>query len=86
LLIPAEGKGLKAGSAVRTVLEMAGVRNVSGKILSRSKNKLNNARAAVKALSMLEGAAPAVAGEKKVEQHARPQHRDRSAVTREKKQ
>lgn len=54
-LIPAEGKGLKAGSAVRTVLELAGVRNVSAKIISRSKNPLNNARATVAALSELRG-------------------------------
>lgn len=53
LLIPAPGKGLKAGSAVRTVLELAGIRNVSGKILSRSKNPLNNARATVAALRQL---------------------------------
>lgn len=53
LLMPAPGKGLKAGSAVRTVLELAGVRNVSGKILTRSKNPLNNARATVLALSKL---------------------------------
>jgi small subunit ribosomal protein S5 len=53
LLIPAPGKGLKAGSAVRTVLELAGVRNVSGKILSRSKNPLNNARATLVALRAL---------------------------------
>jgi small subunit ribosomal protein S5 len=53
LLIPAPGKGLKAGSAVRTVLELAGIRNVSAKILSRSKNPLNNARATTKALAAL---------------------------------
>ncbi len=53
LLIPTQGKGLKAGSAMRTVLELAGVRNVSGKILSRSKNALNNARATTLALSRL---------------------------------
>ncbi len=53
LLIPTPGKGLKAGSAVRTVLEMAGVKHVSGKILTRSKNPLNNARATVVALEKL---------------------------------
>lgn len=53
LLIPTPGKGLKAGSAVRTVLEMAGVKHVSGKILTRSKNPLNNARATVVALKSL---------------------------------
>lgn len=53
LLMPAPGKGLKAGGAVRTVLQLAGIKNTSSKILSRSKNKLNNARAAVAALRKL---------------------------------
>lgn len=52
-IIPAPGQGLVAGSSVRTVLELAGVRGVTAKIFSRSKNKLNNARAAVQALSDL---------------------------------
>lgn len=50
LLRPSKGKGLVAGSSVRTVLELAGIKDVSGKLLSRSKNKLNNARATVEAL------------------------------------
>ncbi|MEK7504842.1 MAG: 30S ribosomal protein S5 [Patescibacteria group bacterium] len=49
-LAPAPGRGLSAGSAARIILELAGVRNVSAKFISRSKNKLNNARAAMKAL------------------------------------
>ncbi len=53
IIIPTPGRGLTAGSSVRYVLELAGVRNVSAKILSRSKNQLNNARAAVKALTTL---------------------------------
>lgn len=53
MIMPAPGRGLVAGGAVRTVLELAGVKNVTGKILSRSKNHLNNARATVKALSRL---------------------------------
>lgn len=48
-----KGCGLVAGSAVRTVLDLAGVRNVNAKIISRSKNKINNARATVKALNEL---------------------------------
>lgn len=44
------GGGLVAGSSVRSVLELAGVKDVSAKILTQSKNKLNNARAAVEAL------------------------------------
>jgi len=50
---PAKGKGLIAGSAVRSVLELAGITDVNAKILSGSKNKLNIARAAVKALAEL---------------------------------
>lgn len=53
IIRPASGRGLVAGSSVRTVLELAGVRDVSARILSRSKNQLNNARAATKALSTL---------------------------------
>jgi small subunit ribosomal protein S5 len=53
ILKPARGKGLVAGSSVRTVLELAGVKDVSAKILSRSKNKLNNARVTVVALKRL---------------------------------
>lgn len=47
---PSPGRGLVAGSSVRTVLELAGVTDVTGKLLSRSKNPLNNARAAMEAL------------------------------------
>ena len=50
---PAPGRGLVAGSSVRTVLELAGVTDVTAKIFSRSKNKLNNARATIKALQTL---------------------------------
>ncbi len=54
MIMPAPGRGLVAGGAMRTVLEFAGVKNVSGKILSRSKNGLNNAQATILALSRLE--------------------------------
>jgi small subunit ribosomal protein S5 len=53
MIMPAPGRGLVAGSSVRTVLELGGVKDVTAKIFSRSKNKLNNARAAIKALSQL---------------------------------
>lgn len=52
-IMPAPGRGVVAGSSVRTVLELAGVKNVTAKVLSRSKNRLNNARATIKALSDL---------------------------------
>ncbi len=48
---PARGKGLVAGSSVRSVLELAGIKDVTAKLLSGSKNRLNNARVAMKALS-----------------------------------
>ena len=54
LLKPArEGRGLVAGGAVRTVLDFAGIENASAKILSRSTNKLNNARVTIEALKKL---------------------------------
>jgi small subunit ribosomal protein S5 len=53
MIMPAPGRGLVAGSSVRTVLEHAGVKDVTAKIFSRSKNKLNNARAAIEALNLL---------------------------------
>ncbi len=53
MIMPAPGRGLVAGSSVRTVLELGGVKDVTAKIFSRSKNKLNNARSAVAALKKL---------------------------------
>ncbi|OGG60947.1 hypothetical protein A3C86_04080 [Candidatus Kaiserbacteria bacterium RIFCSPHIGHO2_02_FULL_49_16] len=47
---PSPGRGLVAGSSVRAVLELAGISDVTAKLLSRSKNPLNNARAAMEAL------------------------------------
>ncbi len=50
-IMPAPGKGIAAGSSVRDVIELAGVKDVIAKLRSGTKNKLNNAQAAVKALS-----------------------------------
>ena len=52
-IMPAPSRGLVAGSAVRNALELAGITDVTAKIRSGSKNRLNMARATVKALSQL---------------------------------
>jgi len=49
-MMPNKERGLVAGSTLRTILELAGITDVSARVHSRSKNKLNNAKAAVKAL------------------------------------
>ncbi|MFA6254004.1 MAG: 30S ribosomal protein S5 [Candidatus Paceibacterota bacterium] len=53
VLRPAQGRGLVAGSALRVVLSLAGIHDVNAKILSRSKDKLNIARATAMALASL---------------------------------
>ena len=50
---PSPGRGMVAGSSVRMILELLGARDVSAKIFSKSKNKLNNGRATMKALETL---------------------------------
>jgi len=50
---PNHGKGLVSGSTVRDMLVLAGIKNVTTKLHSGSKNKLNNARVAYKTLYML---------------------------------
>lgn len=47
-----EGSGVIAGSSIRTVLEVAGIKNVIAKQLG-SNNLLNNARATIDALNFL---------------------------------
>ena len=54
LLKPApKGRGLVAGGAVRAICSLAGIENISAKIISKSTNKLNNARTTVEALKKL---------------------------------
>lgn len=48
-----KGRGIIAGGAVRVVLSLAGVENVSAKIISTSSNKLNIARATLEALKKI---------------------------------
>ncbi len=48
-----KGRGLVAGGAIRVICDLAGIKDISAKIISRSKNKLNNARATIAALMKL---------------------------------
>ena len=53
ILIPNKGRGLVAGSVVRDIVKLSGMKDITGKILSNSKNKLNNAKAVMEALSFI---------------------------------
>ncbi len=48
-----KGRGLVAGGTVRVICTLAGIRNISSKVLGRTGNKLNNAMATIKALKEL---------------------------------
>ena len=51
ILRPNKGRGLVAGSVIRDIVKLSGLKDITGKILSNSKNKLNNAKAVMLALS-----------------------------------
>lgn len=53
-----EGRGIVAGGPVRVLADLAGIRNLTAKILSRTPNKLNNARATMEALKKLKAPIP----------------------------
>jgi small subunit ribosomal protein S5 len=48
-----KGRGLVAGGTVRVICSLAGIRNISSKVLGSTVNKLNNARATIDALKKL---------------------------------
>jgi small subunit ribosomal protein S5 len=48
-----KGRGLMAGGVVRLICQLAGIKDVSSKMLGTTKNKLNNARATIKAFECL---------------------------------
>jgi len=48
-----KGRGLVAGGTVRVICQSAGIKNISSKLLGRTGNKLNNARATINALKKL---------------------------------
>jgi small subunit ribosomal protein S5 len=58
MMMPAKGRGIIAGSAVRDVIDLSGLKDINAKIISGSKNKLNIARATLKALTTLKDPKP----------------------------
>lgn len=53
VIMPNKGRGLVAGTVLRDVAKLAGIKDITGKILSKSKNKLNNTKAVMSALSVI---------------------------------
>jgi len=59
LLKPAPvGHGLRAGSAIRSVLALAGIKDATAKALGRTTNKLTNAWATMEALKAIKSVKP----------------------------
>lgn len=52
-VFPARGRGMIVGSSARAVIEMAGIKDICVKIMTGSKNKVNNAKATIEALKKL---------------------------------
>ncbi|MBP6911738.1 MAG: 30S ribosomal protein S5 [Candidatus Pacebacteria bacterium] len=52
-MMPNNGRGIVSGSAVRDIIILAGLKDITSKIRTRSKNKLNIGRATIKALSAI---------------------------------
>ncbi|OGZ18784.1 MAG: 30S ribosomal protein S5 [Candidatus Nealsonbacteria bacterium RBG_13_42_11] len=48
-----KGRGLVAGGTVRVICNLAGIKNISSKVLGRTGNKLNNALATISAIKKL---------------------------------
>ncbi len=51
-----KGRGLVAGGTVRIICTLAGIKNISSKIIGKTGNKINNAKATIKALKELKSA------------------------------
>lgn len=48
-----KGRGLMAGGVIRLICQLAGIKNISSKLLGTTKNKLNNGRATIEAFKKL---------------------------------
>lgn len=65
-MMPNHGRGLVAGSVLRDILNIAGVKDITAKIHSGTKNKLNNAKATMVALSAVASKTPRLTAEVEV--------------------
>lgn len=59
-----KGRGLVAGGTVRIICTLAGIRNISSKKIGKTANKVNNAKATIKALKQLKYANPSTEAKK----------------------
>ncbi len=48
-----EGRGLVSGGTVRVICDLAGIKNISSKVIGKTSNKINNAKATILALKRL---------------------------------
>lgn len=80
-----EGRGIRAGGAVRAVCDLAGYKSVTGKILSRSGNKLNVARATIEALKGIRYTSEAKSAKKIVKKSKESKEEDADSSTKSKK-
>lgn len=53
MIMPNKGRGLVAGTVLRDIAKLSGIKDITGKVLSGTKNKLNNAKAVMQALSKI---------------------------------
>ena len=80
-----KGSGIKAGGVLRIILELAGIKDVVAKILG-SNNKINNAKAALDALSSFIPRSLASSGRTQVTQNTATNHPENKPVTKPVKQ
>ncbi len=78
------GTGIKAGGAVRSVLELSGIENVSAKILG-SNNKINNVHATFMALAALKYPHQEEAGESVDSDEKKAESKPKTKVVAKKK-
>ena len=79
-----EGRGIVAGGAMRSVIELSGIKNITAKSLGTS-NKINVARATIKALEELEGKQiEEKSDEKKTNKEAKKEEK-KTKITKEEK-